>query len=103
MRISSFFPVVVLLTAPLSVAAAQTATQAPLRSREAIQPASVRAAQVRLSNLGMYTGAIDGTWDQGTQTAVEHFQASRELRQSGQLDGQTLAAMGLNPNVATAR
>jgi peptidoglycan hydrolase-like protein with peptidoglycan-binding domain len=53
------------------------------------------AIQSRLANLGFYHGSIDGKVGPGTQSALKAFQASRGLQAKGQIDDETLNALGL--------
>jgi hypothetical protein len=53
------------------------------------------AIQSRLANLGFYHGAIDGKVGPGTESALKAFQAQHGLRASGQIDDETLSALGL--------
>jgi hypothetical protein len=53
------------------------------------------AIQSRLANLGFYHGPVDGKVGPGTESALKAFQARRGLRASGQIDDDTLNALGL--------
>jgi Putative peptidoglycan binding domain len=53
------------------------------------------AAQERLSRQGYYRGETDGVLSAETQKALRRYQNTNGLRQTGQLDGDTLAVMGL--------
>jgi Putative peptidoglycan binding domain len=53
------------------------------------------AIQSRLANLGFYHGAIDGKVGSGTESALKAFQAQHGLKPSGQIDDETLNALGL--------
>jgi hypothetical protein len=55
----------------------------------------VARAQARLNELGFAAGAADGQIGARTQDAIRKFQASRNLRASGELDTDTLAALGI--------
>lgn len=65
-------------------------------------PADIRALQARLRTLGFYTGGIDGQWGPATQDALKRLQQNRGFQPTGELDAQTIRAMGLNPNDLTA-
>jgi peptidoglycan hydrolase-like protein with peptidoglycan-binding domain len=41
---------------------------------------------------------VDGIWGQQTEQALRNFQQSKHLPGNGQLDSQTLAALGVNIN-----
>jgi peptidoglycan hydrolase-like protein with peptidoglycan-binding domain len=63
---------------------------------------AVRDIQGRLRSLGFYNGALDGQWGGETQAAVTRLQQNRGFQPTGQLDEQTVRAMGLNPESLTA-
>ena len=63
---------------------------------------AVRQVQGRLRSLGFYNGALDGQWGGETQAAVTRLQQNRGFQPNGQLDEQTVRAMGLNPESLTA-
>lgn len=50
-------------------------------------------AQRRLAQLGLYGGAIDGVFGQGTARAVSSFQKANGLEVTGQLDEPTYVAL----------
>jgi peptidoglycan hydrolase-like protein with peptidoglycan-binding domain len=76
----------------------QAAVPPPVPPAETLRPSSVRAIQERLRSLGFYTGGVDGTWGQSTQSAVAQFQQNRGLQPNGQLNPATATAMGLSPD-----
>ena len=55
----------------------------------------VRQAQEALNQKGFDAGTADGKWGPQTQAAVQKFQQSQKLEQSGELDNQTLAALNV--------
>ena len=55
----------------------------------------VRSAQQALKDKGYDAGAIDGQMGPATESALRSFQQAQGLQQSGNLDQQTLAALGL--------
>jgi peptidoglycan hydrolase-like protein with peptidoglycan-binding domain len=61
-------------------------------SREAVEN-----IQRQLRKFGFYYGGIDGEWGPSSQAALTSFQANRGLQTSGQLNPETVKAMGLNP------
>ena len=66
---------------------------------------AVRAAQERLEKEGFYSGNAHGDYDSDTAAAVSRYQIRHGLRISGQLDADTLNALGINeppPAVAPA-
>ena len=56
---------------------------------------TVQKAQQALNDKGFEAGSADGKWGPNTQAAVQKFQQSKNLNQSGQLDAQTLAALDI--------
>jgi peptidoglycan hydrolase-like protein with peptidoglycan-binding domain len=56
----------------------------------------VRSAQTELQRLGYYRGAINGTLDDGTRRALFEFQVDRGLQATGNLDGRTAQALGVD-------
>ena len=64
--------------------------------------ATVQQAQGRLLSEGFDPGAVDGTLGQQTQQGLLDFQQSRGLEPTGQLDRQTIAALGLDSDAAGA-
>jgi peptidoglycan hydrolase-like protein with peptidoglycan-binding domain len=56
----------------------------------------VRAAQQALAQLNYYRGPITGQLDDGTRSALFQFQVDRGLRGTGNLDGRTVQALGIN-------
>lgn len=53
----------------------------------------VAALQRQLRSAGVYTGAINATFDGATETAVKTFQTAKRLDSSGIVGGQTLKAL----------
>jgi len=72
--------------------ASASLTAQPLRAEV------VRGVQRRLRQQRLYAGAADGIWGPQTRNAVEHFQRSRGLDATGDLDPMTASALGLDPN-----
>ena len=56
----------------------------------------IRAAQQALAQQNYYRGPISGTLDDATRTALFQFQVDRGLRGTGNLDGRTAQALGIN-------
>jgi len=56
----------------------------------------VRAAQQALAQLNYYRGPLTGNLDDATRTAMFQFQVDRGLSATGNLDGRTAQALGLN-------
>jgi peptidoglycan hydrolase-like protein with peptidoglycan-binding domain len=59
-------------------------------------PATVRQAQEKLVSEGINPGAVDGRLGPQTQQGLQEFQRSKGLEPSGQLDAETVAALGLD-------
>jgi peptidoglycan hydrolase-like protein with peptidoglycan-binding domain len=59
-------------------------------------PERVRAAQQALAGAGYYRGAATGTMDDATRRALFEFQVDRKLRGTGNLDVQTMQALGVS-------
>ena len=56
----------------------------------------VRTAQQALARLNYYRGPINGQLDDATRNALFAFQIDRGMRGTGNLDGRTAQALGLN-------
>ena len=56
----------------------------------------VAAAQERLARQGYYRGDTDGVLSADMQKAIRRYQSTNGLRQTGELDTDTLAVMGLS-------
>jgi peptidoglycan hydrolase-like protein with peptidoglycan-binding domain len=56
----------------------------------------VRAAQQALARLNYYRGPVNGLLDDNTRNALFQFQVDRSLRGTGNLDGRTAQALGIN-------
>jgi hypothetical protein len=59
-------------------------------------PELVRSAQQALKQKGFDAGAVDGQMGPSTEGALRKFQQAQGLPQSGNLDQQTLSALGVN-------
>jgi hypothetical protein len=57
---------------------------------------TIVAAQERLARQGYYRGETDGVLSPETQKALKRYQNTNGLRQTGYLDSDTLAVMGLS-------
>jgi peptidoglycan hydrolase-like protein with peptidoglycan-binding domain len=65
-------------------------------------PATVRQAQERLMSEGFDPGAVDGQLGAQTRQGLKNFQESKGLEPSGQLDAQTIAALGIPSDASAA-
>jgi hypothetical protein len=57
---------------------------------------TIAAAQERLARQGYYRGETDGVLSPEMQKAIRRYQSTNSLRQTGYLDNDTLAVMGLS-------
>lgn len=65
--------------------------------QQQLSQSTLENVQQQLQQQGFYrTGKIDGRWGPGTHQAVLNFQQSKGLQATGQLDQQTLEALGIN-------
>ncbi len=55
----------------------------------------VRKIQQKLSDLGLYSGAVDGVYGVQTEKAVIRFQQKNKLRVDGKAGSETLKALGI--------
>jgi peptidoglycan hydrolase-like protein with peptidoglycan-binding domain len=69
----------------------------PLAYVQLLAPPALRAVQERLHQQGAYAGAVDGTWGQDNQTALQQFQQSHGLQATGQINPATAQQLGLDP------
>src|SRR6185295_1740092 len=63
-----------------------------------LEPRVVRAVQQRLRQARFYNGPIDGVSGARTEAAIERFQRNRGLDVTGDLNPDTAAELGLDPN-----
>ncbi len=52
--------------------------------------------QTRLKELGYYSGAINGVYDNATVVAIKNFQSDHGIYESGAVGGVTASALGIN-------
>jgi len=71
-------------------------------SSEQTNPDLVRSAQQALKDKGFDVGTVDGQIGPNTQSALRNFQQAQGLPQSGNLDQQTLSALGVDHNQASS-
>jgi hypothetical protein len=62
----------------------------------------IRAAQQLLAQQGYYRGAINGQLDDATHRALFEYQIDKRLNATGNLDGRTARALGLNLNAGVS-
>jgi peptidoglycan hydrolase-like protein with peptidoglycan-binding domain len=66
------------------------------RSSSMHDASAVRDAQQALNSQGFDAGAVDGKMGPHTQAALRKFQNAKGLQATGQLDSQTMAALGIS-------
>jgi peptidoglycan hydrolase-like protein with peptidoglycan-binding domain len=81
---------------------AQTATVKPASATTSAHPPVTAAklplytrAQMKLRDLGQYTGAVNGRRDDATVAAIKKFQSNNHLPVSGRLTPETVKALGV--------
>jgi len=55
----------------------------------------LRAVQQSLNNQGYDAGKVDGRWGPKTAAALKKFQGDHGLPANGQIDAQTISALGI--------
>ena len=65
-------------------------------------PERIRAAQTALAQRSYYRGSANGTLDDATRRALFEFQVDQRLSATGNLDGRTARALGLNMALGAA-
>ncbi|HYD30337.1 MAG TPA: peptidoglycan-binding domain-containing protein [Azospirillaceae bacterium] len=60
----------------------------------------VRDIQQALNNQGFDAGDVDGMWGPRTQAALRNFEQSKGMQADGQLDQETMAALGVDASAA---
>lgn len=65
-------------------------------------PERIRAAQTALAQRNYYRGAANGTLDDATRRALFEFQVDQGLSGTGNLDGRTARALGMNLALGSA-
>ncbi len=74
----------------------QAGAQTQPISPRSLSSSDVRNIQVALNKKGFDAGHVDGDWGPHTRHALRDFQRYQGLANSGQLDQQTLSALGVN-------
>src|SRR4051812_11547066 len=80
----------------------QSAQSGQSSKAQSQSPDVVKQAQEKLSAAGMDAGQADGKLGPKTQAAVKEYQQSKGIQASGQLDRQTLAALGVSGSSGSA-
>lgn len=60
----------------------------------ALSTARLKAIQIKLADLGLYQGSIDGIFGKNSRAALKIFQAEAGLPKNGLLDQKTIDALG---------
>lgn len=68
-----------------------------------LSKAEIREIQMNLNKAGFDAKNVDGIWGAGTREAVANFQKVKKLPGDGELNQQTLAALGVNLNTNQAQ
>jgi peptidoglycan hydrolase-like protein with peptidoglycan-binding domain len=71
------------------------------RESQMIDPSSlgmgeIRQIQMNLNKAGFSAGSVDGVWGEETRQALQNYQQQNRLPGDGQLNQQTLAALGIS-------
>jgi peptidoglycan hydrolase-like protein with peptidoglycan-binding domain len=79
----------------------QSASGAQQQAQNTIEPSQlntqeIRQIQMSLNKQGFSAGHVDGKWGPDTEKAVKDFQQQKQMQATGQLDQQTLQALGVN-------
>jgi len=67
----------------------------PALCKDELVDSTIRQVQTALSQLGFYTGLIDGQLNQATNEAIRAFQVENGLAQGGGLTEETVEALGI--------
>jgi peptidoglycan hydrolase-like protein with peptidoglycan-binding domain len=87
---------------PRTQSANEGSAHAQPRHAQSQPPELIRQVQQRLNSRGIKAGAVDGNWTLATQEGVKRFQAQQGMVPTGQLDQQTLKALGLQEQSSSA-
>lgn len=64
---------------------------------EQLDPSQLRQIQQQLTTLGYAPGNVEGELDSQTMEAIRNFQQAQGIQPTGQLNMQTLQALGVSP------
>ena len=62
----------------------------------------LRAVQQSLNDQGYDAGKVDGKWGPKTAAALKKFQGDHGLQANGQIDAQTISALGITQPVESS-
>lgn len=87
----------------IAAAVALTVSSAAVLARDNayVDATTIRQVQQTLQSRGFRTGPIDGVMGPATQAALKRFQQSQNLETTGQLNRQTLVALGVQPDTTS--
>jgi len=71
------------------------ATQTEKSTRTTASSEDIKKVQQTLKDQGMYTGSVDGTMNAETKKALRDYQQKNNLKVTGTLDHETMAALGV--------
>jgi peptidoglycan hydrolase-like protein with peptidoglycan-binding domain len=80
------------------VALALSSTAASARDNSYVDATTIRHVQQTLQTRGFRAGPPDGVMGPATRNAIKQFQQSQNLEMTGQLNRQTLVALGVQPD-----
>jgi len=64
-----------------------------IEARLGLSPSLARMVELRLAQLGLNPGTVDGTFDRSTRRAIRRYQQDRNLTVTGYMDQQTAVRM----------
>ena len=72
-------------------------------SKDDISEENTKAIQTKLSEAGFYDGEVDGKFSDSTVEGLKKFQESKNLTASGELDKETVDALGIDMEAKQAQ
>ncbi len=86
-----------------SMPSSSSQSSQPSQANERISPHSLKQSQIEelqqaLNDKGFDVGKVDGKWGPETQAALRNFQQKQGMTSSGELDTNTVQALGLDVN-----
>jgi len=73
----------------------QRSLEQGVESEAAVDEATILQAQRKLQDAGYDVGPINGKWEEKSQDALRKFQQAQGMDATGELDQQTLSALGV--------
>jgi len=104
--LSGFLMLAASLAAPAQSTAPaqnQTTKKHTVTAKTAASKDDIRNAQQALKDKGMYTGSIDGAMNAQTKKSLRDFQQKNNLKVTGTLNQETMAALGVTSQNSTTR